>query len=132
LELFYGVYRQDADAVIAALIDLGIIVPTADAVSLRRAISFSLDNLLRKVSSCQISWRLFDSPAAAVAAISRLTNGYEWMMRIGLSGSRGKAGQGPSHKERPPMGPDCSGHDHCIIRRLLLQEQISYLRHAES
>ena len=50
-ELFYGVYRRDADAVIAALIDLGIIVPTADAVSPRRAISFSLDNLLRKVSS---------------------------------------------------------------------------------
>ena len=49
LELFYGVYRRDAEAVIAALIDLGIIVPTADAVSLRRAISFSLDNLLRKV-----------------------------------------------------------------------------------
>lgn len=49
LELFYGVYRRDADAVIAALIDLGIIVPTADAISLRRAITFSLDNLLRKV-----------------------------------------------------------------------------------
>ncbi len=49
LDVFYGVYRRDAEAVIAALIDLGIIVPTADAVSLRRAISFSLDNLLRKV-----------------------------------------------------------------------------------
>ena len=49
LELFYGVYRRDADAVIAALINLGIIVPTADAISLRRAITFSLDNLLRKV-----------------------------------------------------------------------------------
>ena len=49
LALFYGVYRRDAEAVIAALIDLGIIVPTADAVSLRRAIAFSLDNLLRKV-----------------------------------------------------------------------------------
>ena len=55
LEFFYGVYRRDADAVIAALIDLGIIVPTADAVPLRRAISFSLDNLLRKVSSRDIS-----------------------------------------------------------------------------
>ena len=50
LELFYGVYRRDAEAVIAALIDLGIIVPTADAVALRRAISFGLDNLLRKAS----------------------------------------------------------------------------------
>ena len=50
LELFYGVYRRDAEAVISALIDLGIIVPTADAVALRRAISFGLDNLLRKAS----------------------------------------------------------------------------------
>lgn len=49
LQLFYAVFRSDADAVIAALIDLNIIVPTADAVSLRRAIAFGLDNLMRKV-----------------------------------------------------------------------------------
>lgn len=56
LELFYGVYRRDANAVIAALIDLGIIVPTADAISLRRAIGFGLDNLLRKVRSQRIAF----------------------------------------------------------------------------
>lgn len=77
LELFYGVYRRDADAVIAALIDLGIIVPTADAVSLRRAISFSLDNLLRKVSSCDISSSSGGFAAAAAAAVHRLIGGYE-------------------------------------------------------
>ncbi len=49
LQLFYAVYRSDADAVIAALVDLNIIVPTADAMSLRRAIAFGLDNLMRKV-----------------------------------------------------------------------------------
>ena len=64
LDVFYGVYRRDAEAVIAALIDLGIIVPTADAVSLRRAISFSLDNLLRKVALC------CSSPSACSADIA--------------------------------------------------------------
>ncbi|EIE27253.1 ABC1-domain-containing protein [Coccomyxa subellipsoidea C-169] len=49
VELFYAVYRADADGVLAALIDLNIIVPTADALSLRRAIAFGLDNLMRKV-----------------------------------------------------------------------------------
>ena len=77
LELFYGVYRRDADAVIAALIDLGIIVPTADAVSLRRAISFSLDNLLRKVSSGDVSLSLGGFAAAAAAAVHRLIDAYE-------------------------------------------------------
>jgi hypothetical protein len=50
LQLFYAVYRRDADAVLAALVDLNIIVPTADPVSLRRAIAFGLDNLMRKAS----------------------------------------------------------------------------------
>jgi hypothetical protein len=34
--------------VLTALTDLGIIVPTADPISLRRAIAFGLDNLLNK------------------------------------------------------------------------------------
>ena len=49
VELFYAVYRSDADGVIAALMDLNIIVPTADPLSLRRAIAFGLANLTRKV-----------------------------------------------------------------------------------
>ena len=46
-----GLYRRDPDTVLTALTELGIIVPTADAVSLRRAIAFGLNNLLNKVSS---------------------------------------------------------------------------------
>lgn len=42
-------YRRDPDTVLAALTDLGIIVPMADTLSLRRAIAFGLDNLLNKV-----------------------------------------------------------------------------------
>ena len=49
VELFYAVYKADADGVLAALIDLNIIVPTADPLSLRRAIAFGLENLTRKV-----------------------------------------------------------------------------------
>lgn len=49
VDLFYAVYRSDADGVIAALMDLNIIVPTADPLSLRRAIAFGLANLTRKV-----------------------------------------------------------------------------------
>lgn len=49
VELFYAVYRSDADGVVAALMDLNIIVPTADQLSLRRAIAFGLANLTRKV-----------------------------------------------------------------------------------
>ncbi len=49
LDIFYGVYRKDADAVLQALIDLNIIVTTGDTLSLKRAISFFLDNIAKQV-----------------------------------------------------------------------------------
>ena len=45
LQLFYAIAQQDAEAVIRSLTDLGIIVPTSDTLSLRRAIAFFLDNI---------------------------------------------------------------------------------------
>jgi len=42
LDVFYGIYRQDADQVIAALVALNIIIPTADMVSIRRSLQFFL------------------------------------------------------------------------------------------
>lgn len=48
LDMFYAVYKQDADAVISCLVDLGIIVPTGDTLSLKRAISFFLENISRQ------------------------------------------------------------------------------------
>ena len=45
MDMFYAVYRQDADAVIACLQDLGIIVPTGDVMPLRRAIAYFLENI---------------------------------------------------------------------------------------
>ena len=45
LELFYGIAQQDADSVIRSLTSLGIIIPTTDTLSLRRAITFFLDNI---------------------------------------------------------------------------------------
>lgn len=48
MDMFYAVYRQDADAVIACLQDLGIIVPTGDVMPLRRAIAYFLENINRQ------------------------------------------------------------------------------------
>ena len=50
LDIFYGVYKKDADAVLQALVDLNIIVTTGDTLSLKRAISYFLDNIAKQVS----------------------------------------------------------------------------------
>jgi predicted unusual protein kinase regulating ubiquinone biosynthesis (AarF/ABC1/UbiB family) len=44
LDVFYGIYRQDSAQVIQALIDLKIIVPTADMLSIRRSMQYFLKN----------------------------------------------------------------------------------------
>ncbi|KAK9861903.1 hypothetical protein WJX84_010557 [Apatococcus fuscideae] len=48
LDIFYGVYKKDADAVLQALVDLNIIVTTGDTLSLKRAISYFLDNIAKQ------------------------------------------------------------------------------------
>ena len=48
MDMFYAVYKQDADAVVACLQDLGIIVPTGDIMPLKRAISYFLENINRQ------------------------------------------------------------------------------------
>ena len=50
LDIFYGVYKKDADAVLKALVDLNIIVTTGDTLSLKRAISYFLENISKQVS----------------------------------------------------------------------------------
>lgn len=49
LDTFYAFYRKDVDAVVKALTELGIIVPTGDTISVRRALSFFIDNLNQEV-----------------------------------------------------------------------------------
>eukprot|EP00878_Enallax_costatus_P028806 GHUV01031151.1.p1 GENE.GHUV01031151.1~~GHUV01031151.1.p1 ORF type:complete len:164 (+),score=44.37 GHUV01031151.1:50-493(+) len=48
LDLFYGIYKKDTSSVIRTLVELGIIKPTGDMLSVRRAISYFLDNLARQ------------------------------------------------------------------------------------
>jgi len=48
LDMFYGVYRKDTGAVIKALVDLGVIKPTGDSLTIKRAIGYFLDNLARQ------------------------------------------------------------------------------------
>ncbi len=48
LDLFYGTYSKDADAVVRALVGLGIIVPTADRQTVKRSVAFFLQNLSRQ------------------------------------------------------------------------------------
>ena len=48
LDVFYGIYRKDAAQVVKALTDLGIIVAQGDNLSLRRAISYFLNNIAKQ------------------------------------------------------------------------------------
>ena len=50
-DLFYAVARKDADAAVACLVDLGIIVPTADRLSVRRSLAYFLDSLAAQAQS---------------------------------------------------------------------------------
>ena len=68
MDMFYAVYRQDAEAVISCLQDLGIIVPTGDIMPLRRAIAYFLENINRQaerqetLSAIGIAHIYFTSP----------------------------------------------------------------------
>ncbi|KAL3133809.1 hypothetical protein ABBQ32_008284 [Trebouxia sp. C0010 RCD-2024] len=48
MDVFYGIYRKDAAQVVKALTDLKIIVSRGDDLSLRRAITYFLDNIARQ------------------------------------------------------------------------------------
>ena len=42
LELFYGVYEKDPDRCLDALVDMGVLVPSADRQAVRRTAEFFL------------------------------------------------------------------------------------------
>ncbi|PNW79848.1 hypothetical protein CHLRE_08g369150v5 [Chlamydomonas reinhardtii] len=48
LDVFYGIYRKEPDQVLKALVDLKVIKPTGDTLSVRRAINFFIENLARQ------------------------------------------------------------------------------------
>lgn len=48
LNVFYGIYRKDAAQVVKSLTDLGIIVAQGDDLSLRRAMSYFLNNIAKQ------------------------------------------------------------------------------------
>lgn len=48
LDVFYGIYRKDSNGVIRALVELGVITPTGDMLSIRRAINYFLENITRQ------------------------------------------------------------------------------------
>ena len=48
MDVFYGIYRKDSSQVIRNLIELGVIKPTGDSLSIRRAINYFLENLTRQ------------------------------------------------------------------------------------
>jgi predicted unusual protein kinase regulating ubiquinone biosynthesis (AarF/ABC1/UbiB family) len=64
LDTLSGVVQQDADRVLAALVELGVLVPTGDLGPLRRSLQYLLDNFTNKplesMSIAQISDDLYD------------------------------------------------------------------------
>ncbi|KAF8066232.1 ABC1K7 [Scenedesmus sp. PABB004] len=48
LDVFYGIYKKDAGGVVRALVELGVITPTGDMLSVRRAIAYFIDNITRQ------------------------------------------------------------------------------------
>jgi predicted unusual protein kinase regulating ubiquinone biosynthesis (AarF/ABC1/UbiB family) len=48
LDVFYGIYRKDSSQVIRNLVELGVIKPTGDTLSIRRAINYFLENLTQQ------------------------------------------------------------------------------------
>ncbi|WIA14007.1 hypothetical protein OEZ85_002567 [Tetradesmus obliquus] len=48
LDVFYGIYKKDTNGVIRALVELGVITPTGDMLSIRRAIGYFLENITRQ------------------------------------------------------------------------------------
>ncbi|KAM7271837.1 hypothetical protein ACFE04_031051 [Oxalis oulophora] len=53
LELFYAIYEQDEKKVMNILVELDVLQPTGDMVSVRRSVKFYLDNLLGKIPDRQ-------------------------------------------------------------------------------
>eukprot|EP00798_Chlamydomonas_sp_ICE-L_P018776 gene18776-25315_t len=48
LEMFYGIYRKNADQVIKALVDLKVVRAKGDLITVKRAIRYFIDNLARQ------------------------------------------------------------------------------------
>lgn len=48
LDVFYGIYRQDGSGVVRALVELGVIKPQGDMLSIRRAINYFIENIKRQ------------------------------------------------------------------------------------
>ncbi|NET37865.1 MAG: AarF/ABC1/UbiB kinase family protein [Cyanothece sp. SIO1E1] len=46
MQTFFGVAQKDADQVVASLVDLGALVPTADMGPVRRSVQYMLDNFM--------------------------------------------------------------------------------------
>ncbi|GBG69347.1 hypothetical protein CBR_g4041 [Chara braunii] len=51
LEAFYGVYEKDADKVLAAMVQMGVLVPTGDMVSVRRTAEFFLNSFEERLAA---------------------------------------------------------------------------------
>ncbi|KAF5837683.1 ABC1 family-domain-containing protein [Dunaliella salina] len=48
LQMFYGIYRKDSNAVIDALVNLGVIKTSGDNLSIKRSINFFIENITRQ------------------------------------------------------------------------------------
>jgi len=48
LQMFYGIYRKDSNAVIDALVSLGVIKTTGDSLTIKRAINYFIENISRQ------------------------------------------------------------------------------------
>ncbi|KAK2655939.1 hypothetical protein Ddye_008991 [Dipteronia dyeriana] len=51
LEAFYGVYEKDADKVIQAMVQMGVLVPTGDMTAVRRTAQFFLNSFEERLSA---------------------------------------------------------------------------------
>lgn len=78
LQLFYAIAQQDADAVIKSLTDLGIIVPTSDTLSLKRAISFFLDNVNKQAQK--------EETLSAIGESCKILSPFEYLKTFCLFG----------------------------------------------
>ncbi|KAL3527835.1 hypothetical protein ACH5RR_012491 [Cinchona calisaya] len=51
LEVFYGVYEKDADKVLQAMIQMGVLVPTGDTTAVRRTAQFFLNSFEERLAA---------------------------------------------------------------------------------
>lgn len=47
LEIFYGIYRKDVNAVTKCLVELEIVKSNSDQLSIKRSIKYFIDNINR-------------------------------------------------------------------------------------